>query len=101
MANWLGLPRNGFSNHFIGSRNQNLSAVGNVNNDGRPEIAIPDAARRQLRIMTLNGGNLKQVGSVDLPARISENIGLLHHPTDAYSAYVLGLSNGTLKAAIN
>ncbi len=91
----------GFSNHFIGSRNQDLSAVGDVNNDGRPDIATPGAARRQLRIMTLDGNDLKQVGSVDMPARITENIGLLRHPSGAYSAYVLGLSNGALIATIN
>ena len=91
----------GFSNHFIGSRNLDLSAIGDVNADGKPDIAIPDAARHQLRIMTLSGGKLEQTGIINLPASIVENIGLLHHPSSTRSAYLLGLSNGALIATIN
>lgn len=90
----------GFSNHFIGSRNQGLSATGDVNNDGIPEIAIPDAAQRKLRIMALVGKRLEEVDSINLPGKIAENIGTLRHPTNGSSAYLLGLSNGKLIAAI-
>jgi len=91
----------GFSNHFIGSRNLDLSAIGDVTGDGRPDIAIPDAARRQLRIMTLSGDRLEQSGSVDLPDKIDANIGLVPQPNGAPGAYVLGLANGDLVAVIN
>ncbi len=90
----------GFSNHFIGSRNLDLSAVGDVTGDGRPDMAIPGAARRQLRIMTLSGDRLEQSGAIDLPAKIDANIGLLTNPGSGLSAYVLGLANGALVAAI-
>jgi len=91
----------GFSNHFIGSRNLDLSAVGDVSGNGTPDIAIPGAARRQLRIMTLSGNTLEQSGSVDLPDKIDANIGLIHQPNGGLSAYVLGLANGALVAVIN
>jgi len=91
----------GFSNHFIGSRNLDLSAIADVNNDGRPDIAVPGAARRQLRIMTLSGNRLEKIDAIDLPDKIDANIGFLRHPTAPVSAYLLGLSNGALVAAIN
>jgi len=91
----------GFSNHFIGSRNLDLSAVGDVNRDTKPDIAIPGAARRQLRIMSLQANRLSQTGAVDLPDKIVANIGLLRHPGGAFSAYLLGLANGALVAAVN
>jgi len=91
----------GFSNHFIGSRNLDLSAVGDVNRDAKPDIAIPGAARRQLRIMSLQANRLKQTGAVDLPDKIVANIGLLRHPGGEFSAYLLGLANGALVAAVN
>ena len=91
----------GFSNHFIGSRNLDLSAVGDVSGDGRPNITIPGAARRQLRIMTLFGDTIEQSGSIDLPDKIEANIGLLSNPKSGLSAFVLGLANGALVAAIN
>ncbi len=90
----------GFSNHFIGSRNLDLSAVGDVTGNGRPDMAIPGAARRQLRIMTLSGATLAQSGAIDLPAKIDANIGLLSNPGSGLSAFVLGLANGALVAAI-
>ena len=91
----------GFSNHFIGSPNLGLSAVGDVTGDGKPDIAIPDATRRQLRIMSLLGSRVEQSASINLPEKIDANIGFLQHPTAGISAYILGLTNGALVAAIN
>ncbi len=91
----------GFSNHFIGSRSLDLSAVGDVTGDGKPDITIPGAARRQLRIMTLTGDRLEQSSSIDLPEKIDANIGLLPNPKSGLSAFVLGLANGALVAVIN
>jgi len=91
----------GFSNHFIGSRNLDLSAVGDVSGDGKINITIPGAARRQLRIMTLSGNRLEQSGSIDLPEKIDANIGLLPNPRSGLSAFVLGLANDALVAVVN
>jgi hypothetical protein len=46
----------GFSNHAIGSRALGLSAVFDANGDGIPDIALPDARRGGIRIMTFAAG---------------------------------------------
>jgi FG-GAP-like repeat len=66
----------GFSNHFIGSRVQNLSATLDANGDARPDLAVPSADRTKLRVMTLQGGNLKELKTIDLGAPVSGNITL-------------------------
>lgn len=91
----------GFSNHFIGSRNLNLSYVADVNGDGKPDIAVPGASRRALRIMSLTDNKLSQLASIPLSHRITQNIGYLPHPTKQIPLFLLGLSNGQLLAVSN
>jgi hypothetical protein len=45
----------GFSNHFIGSREQGLSATGDFTGDGVPDLALPNANRRTLVIAARTG----------------------------------------------
>ncbi len=65
---------NGFSNHFIGSRAQGLSATLDTNGDGRLDIVVPSADRTKLRAMTLQGGSVKELHTIDLGAPVSGNI---------------------------
>lgn len=64
----------GFSNHFIGSRSQGLSATLDTNGDARLDLVLPSADRTKLRVMTLAGGSLKELHSIDLGAPVSGNI---------------------------
>ncbi len=41
----------GFSNHFIGSREQRLSAVGDIDGNGITDLVLPSANRRSLRMV--------------------------------------------------
>ena len=86
----------GFSNHFIGSRNLNLSAISDVNGDAIPDMAVPGAYRRKLRIMTLKNNRLSELATVEMPATITENIGILQAAGDKHTTYLLGLSDGRL-----
>jgi len=45
----------GFSNHFIGSREQELSTVNDFNGNGVSDLALPSADRKAVRIMTFKG----------------------------------------------
>lgn len=81
-----------FSNHFIGSRLMDLSASGDFDRDGRLDLALPDADRNALRIVTLNGDAWVDLGTFRLPARIDKDM-LTHSGADGLSVLV-GLENG-------
>jgi hypothetical protein len=86
----------GFSNHASGSRVQDMAATLDWDGDGVADIALPDARRRSLRIMSFAGGAPRQLGQLFhaspivtavLPARLDDT------PT---VAIVYGLADGTL-----
>lgn len=51
----------GFSNHAIGSRELDQNAIYDWNRDGVLDIALPDARRRSLRVVTFAGGEFRQL----------------------------------------
>ncbi|MCB1386289.1 MAG: hypothetical protein KDJ80_10175 [Nitratireductor sp.] len=102
-----------FSNHVIGSRELRLSAVADVDADGRMELALPSADRTALRIVgaaagkaaAIQGGNttivlppgaveqggLREIARIGLPAAIDKAIGI---ETEGRKGFVVGLENG-------
>lgn len=54
----------GFSNHAIGSPEQGLADIADMNGDGLPDLIVPDAARRNLRIVTFSFGTFRQLAEV-------------------------------------
>ena len=78
----------GFSNHAIGSPEMRLSALMDVNGDGLPDLALPDARRRGLRILTLDGGKLGDLAEIALPGEVATAIAA----TEA--GLVMGLRDG-------
>jgi len=79
----------GFSNHAQGSRNMDLSLVEDVTGDGVPEIILPDALRRALRIVTFAGGEFKELLRLPLPEAVIEDFYL-----DEHGALIVPLSQG-------
>lgn len=67
----------GFSNHAIGSRNLSLSAVLDADEDGLPDLAVPDADRTTLRIIDLEGGAAREIAKIGLPGTVAHNIALI------------------------
>lgn len=82
----------GFSNHAIGSRELRLSAIADVNADGRADLVLPRADRMGLRIVTLTSGSVRFLGAVPLPAQIDKAIALQGKNRNA--AFLVGLTNG-------
>ncbi|WP_193367982.1 VCBS repeat-containing protein [Pelagibius marinus] len=64
-ASWAG-----FSNHLIGTRELGLSAILDFDEDGLPEIFLPSARRRSLRVMRYQDGELKLLGRSFYDAQI-------------------------------
>ena len=56
-ASWAG-----FSNHLIGSRELGLSAILDFDEDGLPEIFLPSARRRSLRVLRYQDGEISLLG---------------------------------------
>ena len=86
--------QHGFSNHAIGSRNLDLSAAADVDDDGVADLALPDASRRALRIVKLSDGKVVSVASVRMPSTIVENIAHVAGPKGP--VFLLGLGDGSL-----
>lgn len=54
----------GFSNHAIGSRELHLADAADMDGDGIPDLIVPDAARRNLRVVTFAFGGFRQLTEV-------------------------------------
>jgi hypothetical protein len=88
----------GFSNHAIGSRVQDQSAIHDWTGDGVPDMAVPDARRRGLRFVTFARGTFHEFDQVSHDQAIVTAI----HPAlfdDSGQVFaVYGLADGTLVA---
>ena len=81
----------GFSNHQIGSREMRLSAVVDIEGNGKMELALPSDDRSVLHIVGLADGKLLEVGSARLPGRIDKAIQV--RGTGSDTRFVVGLDN--------
>ncbi len=82
----------GFSNHEIGSRELRLSAVADINEDGRMELALPSNDRRALKIVGFGKEGLRILVSANLPARINKAIAVKGSGRNA--RIIVGLESG-------
>lgn len=84
----------GFSNHQIGSTEMRLSAIADIDGAGKgaPELALPSADRRSLRIVGFDNNRLVDRGLAPLPSGIDKAIGVRDSGLGA--RFVVGLENG-------
>lgn len=86
----------GFSNHFIGSREQRLSVVEDFNGDGVADLALPGINRKNMHLLTVSKGVIEEIASVPLPNKIDKAISA-NLVGDAVMITV-GLSDGSVHA---
>lgn len=80
-------------NHVIGSRALSLSATGDFDGDGRPDLAIPSFDRRSLRLIAF-APTVRDIARVALPGRVVTDFALLR--VRGRPAVLAGLDNGQL-----
>ncbi len=78
----------GFSNHAIGSRQLQLSAVRGSN------LAVPSADRRALRVLQVSANGLETVDTIQVPNQISHAVGVIGENNNPL--FFAGLSDGRL-----
>lgn len=96
----LDLQLRGFSNHSIGSRVQEMSAVADFNGDGVVDLALPSDDQRSIRIISLAGGAAAEVARIAMPARIVTELIAIKPRGAKRPVLITGLSNSKL-ALIN
>ncbi|MGB0748007.1 MAG: hypothetical protein ACPGO3_04630 [Magnetospiraceae bacterium] len=89
----------GFSNHRLGSRALGLSAVLEINGDGVPDLAVPNTARRHLRLVTFAGGRFQELGVLQNPAEIVTAIIATDLDRDGTQDLIYGTADGAIAIA--
>ncbi len=86
----------GFSNHQIGSRVLDMSAVLDWNGDGVADLAIPDASRRSMRIISFKDGIFQELAVKSFPLAISTSVLASDDDKNGKPELYFGLRDGTL-----
>jgi len=94
------LRKDGFSNHAMGSSDLGLSAITDANGDGRPDMVVPDASRRALRVITIRGGELEQIALAPLPRPLASNIAAIDLDGNGRDDILFALEGGHLTALL-
>jgi hypothetical protein len=82
-----------FSNHVVGSQELRLSALADVDGNGRTDLAVPSADRRTLRIVGVTREGLREIANARLPAAIDKAIDVQASGTQGF---VVGLEDGSV-----
>ena len=84
----------GLSNHVIGSIEMRLSATADITGDGVPDLAVPSANRRALRLITFGPSGPREIAAVSVPGRIDKAIAAEGSGRDL--RFIVGLSDGSV-----
>jgi len=86
-----------FSNHAMGSRELGLSAIMDANADGIPDITLPDASRRNLRIVTFAQGRFTNIRRIAHTSPIISKIRIREKKANNRPAILYSLADGTTR----
>jgi hypothetical protein len=90
----------GVSNHAIGSRALGLSAVLDLDGDGRDEVLVPAAGRRRLLIIRMEGGELRELGRLDHDWPIVTDFEVADRDRNGRADVAYGLADGSVIALL-
>jgi len=90
----------GFSNHGMGSRELRLSTVADVDGDGNPDLIVPGASKRTLKVMSYADGRLRTLAAIANADRIEHAVLVGDLDGDGRPDLVYGLRGGVLVAVI-
>jgi FG-GAP-like repeat len=85
-----------FSNHAVGSRELGMSAIADFNGDGIVDIALPNATRRVLRLVSFAGGTFTELARIDHAQPIATAIHAVDLDRDGAPELVYALDNATV-----
>jgi hypothetical protein len=86
----------GFSNHQIGERNQDLSVITDLNNDGIMDMVLPDASRSALLGVTYRGGIYREMFRIPLGGAITSPVRSTDLNGDERDEIILAIEPATL-----
>lgn len=92
--------QSGYSNHEIGSRALGLSAIEDVDGDGKPEIIVPNQRRSSLVALAYDGQSIREVASIGLPGRIATDIVKFDLDGNGRTDFIVGLHGNRLAAIL-
>ncbi len=84
------------SNHVPGSDIIDMAVVADFDADGVADIAIPDASRQRIRILTFSKGQVAEPASIALPAAVSTEIAGISPAAGKRPYLLMGLADGQL-----
>ncbi|MEM8923124.1 MAG: hypothetical protein AAGD35_06450 [Actinomycetota bacterium] len=92
--------RSGFTSHVIGSRNLDLGIVVDADGDRRLDVVVPTDDRRGIGVLTRTDETVEEVAVLELPGRLSTNIGVSapgDGGDDAGVTVAVGTDDGVLR----
>ncbi len=89
----------GYSNHSMGERELGKAAIVDANRDGTPDLALPGAWQRMLRVVTFKGGRFAELARIGHDGEsIVTAIVAADVDGDGRQEIVYGLSDGRIVA---
>jgi len=86
----------GVSNHVRGRQVQDMAAIADFTGGKIAEIAIPDASRKRVRILSFAHGQVAEPADIGLPSPVVTEIAAIQGPTGQRPRLLMGLEDGEL-----
>jgi hypothetical protein len=84
------------SNHVPGSDIVDMAVVADFDGDGATDIAVPDASRQHIRILSFRNGQIAEPATIELPAPVTTEIAGIAAAPGQRPLLLMGLANGQL-----